>query len=78
MPADLQHALEGRIWKRAIDKAELAEFKTRYEVISTRLFAGRTVVYVLAESHPGDGFEGAPSGLEDVYMATVAQSRRAA
>jgi ABC-type multidrug transport system ATPase subunit len=78
VPADLQHTLEGRIWKRIIDKAELAEFKKRYEVISTRLFAGRTVVHVLADHHPGDGFESASGGLEDVYLATVAKTRRAA
>ena len=78
VPADLQHTLEGRIWKRVIDKAELPDFRKRYEVISTRLLGGRTVVHVLADHHPGDGFEGAPGGLEDVYMATVAKSRRAA
>jgi len=78
VPADLQHTLEGRIWKRIIDKAELPDFKTRYEVISTRLLAGRTVIHVLADNHPGDGFEGAPGGLEDVYLATVAKTRRAA
>jgi ABC-type multidrug transport system ATPase subunit len=78
VPADLQHTLEGRIWKRVIDKAELPEFRQRYEVISTRLLAGRTVVHILADNHPGDGFEGTPGGLEDVYMATVAKTRRAA
>jgi len=78
VPADLQHTLEGRIWKRVIDKAELPAFQARYEVISTRLLAGRTVVHVLADSHPGDGFESTPGGLEDVYMATVAKTRRAA
>ncbi|QDH72568.1 ABC transporter ATP-binding protein [Brevundimonas sp. M20] len=78
VPTDLQHTLEGRIWKRAIDKAELPDFRKRYEVISTRLQAGRTVIHVLADGHPGDGFEGAPGGLEDVYMATVAKSRKAA
>ena len=78
VPTELQHALEGRIWKRTIEKAELADFKARYQVISTRLLAGRTVIHVLADHHPGDGFEGAPGGLEDVYLATVAQSRRAA
>jgi len=78
VPADLQHTLAGRIWKRVIDKSELPEFKQRYEVISTRLLAGRTVVHVLADNHPGDGFESTPGGLEDVYMATVAKTRRAA
>ncbi len=77
-PTELMHNLEGRVWRRTVEKAELAEFQTHYNVISTRLFGGRTVVHVLADNHPGDGFERAPGGLEDVYLATVAQSRRAA
>jgi len=47
-------------------------------VIATRLLAGRTVVHVLADATPGDGFAAATAGLEDVYFATLAVSRRAA
>lgn len=77
-PLELTHALEGRVWRKTIDKAELADHQTRYNVISTRLFAGRTVIHVLSDANPGDGFERAPGGLEDVYLATVNASRRAA
>ena len=77
-PLELTHALEGRVWRKTIDKAELADHQTRYNVISTRLFAGRTVMHVLSDANPGDGFERAPGGLEDVYLATVNASRRAA
>ena len=31
-------------------------YRERYELISTRLFAGRTVIHVLADTDPGDGF----------------------
>jgi len=47
-------------------------------VISTRLFAGRTVVHILSDSDPGNGFTSVEGGLEDVYFSTLAQSRRAA
>lgn len=77
-PIDLMHTLEGRVWTKTIDKAELPEFTKRHNVISTRLFAGRTVVHVLSDANPGTGFERAPGGLEDVYLATVNASRRAA
>jgi ABC-type multidrug transport system ATPase subunit len=77
-PVELMHTLEGRVWTRTIDKAELPEFSKRHNVISTRLFAGRTVVHVLSDANPGAGFEPAPGGLEDVYLATVNASRRAA
>jgi ABC-type multidrug transport system ATPase subunit len=77
-PVELTHALEGRVWRKAIDKADLAAQQASRNVISTRLFAGRTVIHVLSDTHPGDGFEPAPGGLEDVYLATVNASRRAA
>jgi ABC-type multidrug transport system ATPase subunit len=77
-PVELTHALEGRVWRKTIDKADLAAQQASRNVISTRLFAGRTVIHVLSDTNPGDGFERAPGGLGDVYLATVAASRRAA
>ncbi|TPW02541.1 MAG: ABC transporter [bacterium] len=77
-PIELTHALEGRVWRKTIDKADLAAQQASRNVISSRLFAGRTVIHVLSDTNPGDGFERAQSGLEDVYLATVNASRRAA
>ena len=47
-------------------------------MIATRLFGGRTVIHVLADASPGDGFEPVDGGLEDVYFSTLAMSRRRA
>lgn len=77
-PTDLMDRLEGRIWKRMIDKDELETYRARHQIISTRLFAGRTVIHVLSDSHPGEGFEPVKGGLEDVYFSTLANARRAA
>jgi len=77
-PVELTHALEGRVWRKTIDKADLAAQQAGRNVISTRLFAGRTVIHVLSDTNPGEGFERAPGGLEDVYLATVNASRPAA
>ena len=52
------------------------QIKAAHDVISTRLFAGRTVVHVLADADPGNGFEPVEGGLEDVYLSTLARSRR--
>jgi hypothetical protein len=41
-------------------------------VISTKLYAGRTVVHVYCDSKPGPGFEPAKPDLEDVYFSAVA------
>ena len=40
--------------------------------------AGRTVIHILSDSDPGGGFAPVEGGLEDVYFATLAPSRRAA
>jgi len=77
-PAVLMSSLAGRIWMKTIDKGELAVVRQTHEVISTRLFSGRTIIHVLADNDPGEGFAPAPGGLEDVYFSTLAQAARAA
>jgi ABC-type multidrug transport system ATPase subunit len=77
-PLDLIRELEGRVWSKTIDKAELEGHRAEHEVISTRLFAGRTVINVLADQSPGAGFEPVRGGLEDVYFSTLAAARREA
>ena len=77
-PAALMESLDGRVWRKVIDKEALEDHRARYNVISTRLFAGQTVIHVLSDTDPGDGFEPAPGGLEDVYMASVNTARHAA
>ena len=77
-PLDLIEHTRGHIWQKAIDRAALEATRERYRVISTRLFAGRTIVHVMSESDPGDGFAPVTGGLEDVYFSTLDASRRAA
>ena len=77
-PGELMARLSGRVWKKTIDKAELEDHRAGYEVISTRLVAGRTVIHVLADQSPGAGFEPVTGGLEDVYFSTLSASRRLA
>jgi ABC-type multidrug transport system ATPase subunit len=77
-PGALLAGLAGRIWMKTIDKGDLARVRSAHEVISTRLFSGRTVVHILADSDPGQGFAPTPGGLEDVYFSTLSQAQRAA
>ena len=77
-PMALVEGLKGRIWKKIIDKSELEAVRDRYNVISNRLFTGRTVVHIEADSDPGDGFMPVEGGLEDVYLSTLRTSRAAA
>ena len=77
VPAELIKQLHGRIWRKTIDRAALDDESARHRIISSRLFAGRTVIHVEADSVPGPGFEPAQGGLEDVYFSTLNSRRRA-
>ena len=76
-PADLIASTRGKIWKKAIPHAELEQYQQKHEVISTRLFAGQTIVHVLSDTRP-EGFEPVEGGLEDVYFTTLSNLRRVA
>ena len=77
-PAELIERTRGHVWVKTVARPELDAIKATFEVISTRLFAGRTVVNILADQDPGQGFRHAAGGLEDVYFSTLLRSRRAA
>jgi ABC-type multidrug transport system ATPase subunit len=64
--------MRGLIWRRAISKSELNEIEHEHAVISSKLFAGRTVVRVFSDTSPGADFEPAEPDLEDVYFSTMA------
>ena len=76
-PTDLIAATRGKIWKKAINRTEFEDYQSRYEVISSRLFAGNSVIHVLSDKQP-EGFEPVEGGLEDVYFSTLSTLRRAA
>lgn len=76
-PQDLIALARGNVWAKTIGRGELDAYRDRYEIISTRLFAGETIIHVLSDTDPGDGFAPAAGGLEDVYFSTLARSRRA-
>ena len=77
-PLDLIAQARGSVWAKTIGRDELEAVRGAHEVISTRLFAGRTIVHVLSDRDPGQGFAPVEGGLEDVYFATLARSRRVA
>ena len=76
VPSELVGRTAGRIWMKVIDRAELENDRIRYDIISSRLLSGRTVIHVLSDDDPGDGFVPVAGGLEDVYFATLVESRR--
>ncbi|AND69931.1 multidrug ABC transporter ATPase [Dyella thiooxydans] len=70
-PLEAIASLEGRVWRRTIDKAELDGYRARMTILSTRLLAGRTQIHVLADQSPGEGFVAVAPDLEDVYFGRL-------
>ncbi|MDQ2772421.1 MAG: ABC transporter ATP-binding protein [Bacteroidota bacterium] len=70
-PVSVMNNLQGKIWKKLIEKAELPALQASQQVISSRLFAGKTVVHVLGDSAPDSGFEAVNPDLEDVYFSEI-------
>ena len=77
-PQELIAETQGRVWQKTIDRAEIDDHMRDHRVISTRLFAGRTIIHVASDGSPGAGFVPVTGNLEDVYFSTLDASRRSA
>lgn len=76
-PLELIANTRGRIWQKTIDRNALEAHQAEFTVISTRLFAGRTIIHIMSDTRP-QGFDSVDAGLEDVYFTTLADTRRLA
>ncbi len=63
--------LEGKIWEKAIAKADIDDYQSRFRVISSKLVAGKPIIHVVSEGDPGEGFRVTPAGLEDVFFSKI-------
>ena len=70
-PEEGTRALEGRIWRKSIAKAEMPHHEQQYRVISTKLIGGRPLIHIYQEDAPGDGFTPTAPDLEDVFFSKI-------
>lgn len=70
-PPALVATLNGRVWRKSIAQSELTTHRQQFNVISVRLFAGRTIIHVISDTQPGEGFEPVVPDLQDLYFATI-------
>jgi ABC-type multidrug transport system ATPase subunit len=73
-PMAAMQQVEGKIWRRKVEKGDLAAVQQEHAVISTKLVAGKTVVHIFSEEPPS-GFEPVPVSLEDVYFSTLERAK---
>ena len=64
--------LEGKVFARLIQKAELAEYRANYTVVSSKLNAGAVEIHAISDT-PLEGFTAVQPDLEDVYFSLVPQ-----
>ena len=76
-PAALIEGLQGKVWTRAVEPEELPGLHKQFELISTRLRGGRTVIHVLSDAAPDPRFEPVSAGLAEVYFSTLHAQRKA-
>ncbi|MBW8048771.1 MAG: ABC transporter ATP-binding protein [Cytophagales bacterium] len=70
-PLQLMNDLKGKVWEKVIEKDQLKAYKDKFNVISARLFAGKSLIHVYSEQKPDKSFETVPPELEDVYFSTI-------
>jgi ABC-2 type transport system ATP-binding protein len=67
-PREAILAMQDRVWSKLIPKTQLADYQSRFNVLSSRLIAGEPRIHVYSESLPDTGFEQVDPDLEDVYF----------
>lgn len=63
--------LQGRIWKRSIEKSQLVEYEKSHRIVSNKLVGGRPFLHVFGDQTPGDGFTPTEPDLEDVFFTKI-------
>lgn len=67
-PADMITAIKGKIWQKAINKADKLAYEQQFHLISAQLTMGKLLIHIYGEKDPGNGFEPVSPALEDVYF----------
>jgi len=75
-PEDALRSMDGRVWEKKIPKAELERYTNDFQLISSKLVAGRPIIHVMSEQKPEDGFVQAEASLEDVFFSKLYADQR--
>ena len=70
-PKELMESVEGKVWKKLIDKVDIDQYRDQMQVISTQLKSGKTEIHVFQDEKPDASFEPANVDLEDVYFSHI-------
>ncbi len=68
-PEQLIAKIKGKVWRKKVEKVDVASLKAKHRVLSTRLLMGGVIVSILNNSAPETGFTSEDPDLEDAYFA---------
>ena len=74
-PNEAIESLKDKIWMKAIEKAELKEHQSNFNIISSNLNSGKVNIHVFSDERPDSGFELISPDLSDVYFSVLAQNQ---
>ncbi|MGC1631837.1 MAG: ABC transporter ATP-binding protein [Gelidibacter sp.] len=72
-PQHLSNSLNGKVFRKRIEKNEIEHYQSEYTVLSTYLRSGHMNVNIFSDVDPGDGFEVVNNNLEDFYFFSISQ-----
>lgn len=75
-PVEALEMLNGNIFEKEIDKNDIATFKEKYNMLSSRFFSGKTFIRIHSGSEPEGGFVKSAPTLEDVYFHYTKNGKR--
>jgi len=70
-PQELTNSLNGKVFRKRIEKDEIDQYQSNFSVLSTYLRGGNLNVNVYSDDHPGEGFEQVSNTLEDFYFYSI-------
>jgi len=73
-PNDAVDSLKDKIWMKAILKAELTDYQTNFNIISSHLNSGKLNIHVFSDQQPDSGFGLISPDLSDVYFSVLVQN----
>lgn len=71
-PSEAEGSINGKIWTRIIERGQLDEYTSQYNILSTQYNPDNTInIRVYSDEQPEESFASALPNLEDVYFFTL-------
>lgn len=70
-PEEAIKTLESKVWEKRIERNELEEYKSQFNIISEKMIAGKPLIHVESDACPAAGFASVSPNLEDVFFSYI-------